>query len=322
MIKWGILGPGQIARVFANDFQYVEHAQLTGVASRGSDRAIRFSSDFNIPDIYASYEALAMSDNIDAVYIATPHHRHYQDARMCLEGGKSVLCEKPITANTQELRKLIAIAEKKGVYLMEAMWTYFLPAFNQALEWYRQGRIGRLRFIDSSFGFKAPYDATGRLYNPELAGGSLLDLGIYNLFTANHFVQEDPTSIKATAQMSDTGIDELLTVHLTFPGGAMAHLTSAFSCTLKNEAYISGSEGTIYIPRFWQAKKAILRTKNTEEIFEDQHPCNGYYYETQEFTDHLTARKPGVPYPMADSLRSMQQMDEIRRQIKLTYPFE
>ncbi|MCF8231420.1 MAG: Gfo/Idh/MocA family oxidoreductase [Bacteroidales bacterium] len=322
MIHWGILGTGKIASLFAKDFQYVSNGELVAVASRNPDKAHAFARKHNIRDVHISYEALAKWEDIDAVYIATPHNRHFDDARICLENGKSVLCEKPITVNTQQLKELQKLAEANDVYLMEAMWTWFLPAFNKAVEWYRQGRIGDVRMISSAFGFPAKYYPDGRLYNPELAGGTLLDLGIYNLFTVNRFMDREPESITATAHMADTGVDEHLAVTMTYPGDIMAQLASAFSCKLQSDAIISGTKGLIRLPRFWEAKKAILETSASYETFEDTHPCKGYYYETQRFNEWIQQKKTGVPYPMENSLRIMQQMDEIRRQIGLKYPFE
>ncbi len=322
MIQWGIIGTGKIASVYAKDFQYVSNGELVGVASRNPDKAHAFAEKHNIRDVHISYEALAKWEDIDAVYIATPHNRHYEDTKMCLENGKSVLCEKPITVNAAQLQELIKIAESNKVYLMEAMWTWFLPAFNKAVEWYRQGRIGDLRMISSAFGFPAKYDPKGRLYNPELAGGTLLDLGIYNLFTAHRFLDREPQSIAATAHMADTGVDEHLAVTMTYPGDVIAQWASAFSCKLQSDAIISGTKGLIRLPRFWEAKTAILESTDSTETFEDTHPCKGYYYETQAFNEWMLQKKSGVPYPMEMSLRIMGQMDEIRKQIGLKYPFE
>ncbi|MCF8309257.1 MAG: Gfo/Idh/MocA family oxidoreductase [Bacteroidales bacterium] len=322
MIQWGILGTGKIASLFAKDFQYITNGNLIAVASRVPNRAYEFSAAHGIRDVHVSYETLAKWEDIDAVYIATPHNRHFEDTKMCLENGKSVLCEKPITVNASQLQELINIAASNKVYLMEAMWTWFLPAFNKAVEWYRQGRIGDLKMISSAFGFPAKYDPEGRLYNPELAGGTLLDLGIYNLFTVNRFMDREPESIATTAHMADTGVDEHLAVTMTYPGDVMAQLASSFSCKLQSDAIISGTRGKIRLPRFWEAKKAILETSGSYETFEDTHPCKGYHYETQRFNEWIQQKKAGVPYPIEYSLRIMQQMDEIRRQIGLKYPFE
>jgi len=322
MIQWGILGTGKIASLFAKDFQYVTNGELIAVASRNPDKAHAFAEKHNIRDVPISYEALAKWENIDAVYISTPHNRHFGDAKLCLENGKSVLCEKPITVNSRQLKELQKIAETNNVYLMEALWTWFLPAFNKAVEWYEQGRIGDIKMISSAFGFPAKYDPEGRLYNPELAGGTLLDLGIYNLFTTNRFMNHEPETITAAASMADTGVDEHLAVTAIYPGDVIAQLSSAFSCKLQSDAVISGTKGLIRLPRFWEAKSAILETHGGRETFEDSHPCKGYTYETQAFNEWVLQGKSGVPYPMEMSLRIMGQMDEIRRQIGLKYPFE
>ena len=322
MIKWGILGTGKIASLFAKDFQYITNGELLAVASRTPERAGQFAFENHIRDVHDSYESLAQSRKIDAVYIATPHNRHFEDAKLCLENGKSVLCEKPIAVNSSQLEELTNIATDNNVYLMEALWTWFLPAIIKASEWLDNGRIGNIKMISSAFGFRATYDPGSRLYNPELAGGTLLDLGIYNLFLMNSFMSGEPLDIKASANMADTGVDEHLAITATYSNGVIAQLSSAFSCTLQSDAVISGTKGVIRLPRFWEAKTAFLETSTERETFEDTHPCKGYYYEIQELNDWMLEGKPGVPYPMEMSLRIMRQMDEVRRKIGLKYPFE
>ena len=181
MVKWGIIGAGNIAHSFAKDFKYVQEGQIRAVASRSIIKGQAFGIKHHIDKVYSDYTHLYHDPEVQVVYVATPHNFHLQNCKDALNAGKAVVCEKPICTNAEDLQILIDLAAEKGTYLMEALWTYFLPAINTSLDWINAGKIGRISTIKANFGFKAHYDPEHRLFNPELAGGALLDIGIYPL---------------------------------------------------------------------------------------------------------------------------------------------
>ena len=174
IIKWGIIGIGNIARTFAEDFQHVKGGTILGAASRSIKKAEEFCKEFDIPRPYGNYDDLINDKEVDAIYIATPHNLHYQNSLDCLKAGKAVLCEKPITVNSKELLSLIREHKLHQTYLMEAMWTYFLPPILKVKEWINNDEIGAIQYIRADFAFKASYDPNGRLFDPALAGGAYL----------------------------------------------------------------------------------------------------------------------------------------------------
>jgi len=189
--RWGIIGPGRIAHTFAKAAAVVDGAVLHAVASRDADRSRQFAGQYQIPRVYDSYEALAADPEVDAVYIATPHRYHREQALLCLEAGKAVLCEKPLTVNAAETRALIDLAHKKQVFLMEALWSRYLPIYSHVRDWLDSGLIGDVELIQSTLGFAMTRDPNDRLLKHELAGGALLDLGVYNI-AMSQWVQGDP----------------------------------------------------------------------------------------------------------------------------------
>lgn len=186
-LTWGIVGAGRIAKQFAQDIQYVSNAKLLAVAARDLKRAQEFADAHAIGTAYGSYAELFNDQTIDAIYIATPHSFHFEQAKAAMLAGKHVLCEKPICVSSDEFSELAAVAKAQGVLLMEAMWTYFLPALRQAKRWVDEGKIGQIKHIKADFGYLAPYEPNSREYDAALAGGSLLDVGIYPLALALFF---------------------------------------------------------------------------------------------------------------------------------------
>lgn len=323
MINWGIISTGKIANAFAHDFHYVPSGHLLAVASRSLDKAQAFAQTHQIPHAYGSYEALINDPNIQAIYIATPHHSHFELTLQCLNKGKAVLCEKPITVNSQQLQDLITTAKANDCFLMEAMWTYFLPPIVQVRKWIQEGRIGQVRAIKAEFGYKGKFDPKGRLFNPDLAGGALLDIGIYPISLATILFNQSVEHIYAVAQIGTTGVDEYNSILLTYPDGGIAELSSSLVNSFHCNAYIYGTEGHIHIPRFWQTKSAHLQNANERIHFEDQREAKGFCFETEAVNQLLLAgKKESDIASHARSLEVMQIMDEVRRQIGLRYPFE
>ncbi len=306
-IRWGIIGPGIIAHQFAHDFQYVSHGELVAVASRSKDRAKGFAEKYKIPTSYGSYEGLYKDPSIDVIYVATPHTFHLRNSIDAMSAGKAVLCEKPITISQGEFEDLIRAAENYGQYLMEGMWTYFLPAIRKAKEWVAEGKIGKIRHIKSDFGYPIPMDPTGRMYNPELAGGALLDMGIYNVAMAWLFCQKDPDQITSISHFAETGVNDDVTTLFEYDE-AVAHLTTSFRCKLNNWAYVIGESGYIAIPNFWRARECSLyRNEECIDHFKDNRNGYGFNFEIDEVSgDLLTNKMQSGTMPLSTS-RKLQE---------------
>ena len=279
--RWGILGPGSIAHEFAAGLRAIPDGELVAIGSRDQQRADAFAEQYGAPNRYGSYAALAQDPDIDAVYVATPHPFHKDDTILCLEAGKAVLCEKPLTINAAEA--VVAVARARNTFLMEAMWTRYLPIIVQVRRWLAAGAIGAPRLVSADFGFRAGIDPEGRLFNLGLGGGALLDVGIYVVSFAAMVFGAQPAHIAAAAHIGETGVDEQTGVRLRYEGGALASLSCAVRTTTPHEARIVGTEGTIAIdPSWWKGESATLKTTDREERVELPLAGNGYNYEAQE----------------------------------------
>jgi predicted dehydrogenase len=256
-IRWGILGPGRIAHTFCKDSKFSQSAELAAVASRNHDSAQSFANLYHIPQAYGSYEQLYRDPTIDAIYIATPHNFHFEQAKAALLAGKHVLVEKPITVNAEQCAELIALAQKQNRFLMEAMWTYFLPAIVQAKRWVTEGRIGKIVHVKADFGYPTPYIPGDRMYEPELAGGCLHDLGIYTLALAQYFMEQQPLSAEYHQQRHHLGVEDDLVIEAKY-ADASATLACSFREKLPNAAFIMGERGCVVIPEFWRAEECFL----------------------------------------------------------------
>ncbi|GAO44500.1 Gfo/Idh/MocA family protein [Flavihumibacter petaseus] len=322
-LRWGILGAGYIAGEFAKDFRFMQHAELVAVAASDIGRAKQFAAQYDIPHAY-DYAQLYASPEVDAVYIATTHNFHAEQAAACLRSGKAVLCEKPITINLQEFQLLRNIARENNVFLMEAMWTWFLPALRQAKTWLQEGRIGKLKMIQADFSFAVEYKPQGRLFNRNLAGGSLLDIGIYPIAMATFLTDRYPSAIQSSASFTDTGVDERVGMLLEY-GQCLGILSASIGTRMTNHLRIFGETGAIEIPEFWKARTATLFDKEYRqvEVFQDDRPSRGFIFEMQEANDRiLSGHKESAVVPLERSLWLQQIMQEVRRQIGLRYPSE
>lgn len=323
IIRWGILGAGNIAHSFVKDFSLMKNAKLAAIAASDIERARNFAASYTIP-LALNYEQLYHSNEIDAVYISTTHNFHFEQALKCLENGKAVLCEKPITVNDREFKKLMAASKANNVFLMEAMWTYFLPALQQAKQWVDDGRIGKLKVIQADFAFPAEKIFEGRLYNPMLAGGALLDIGIYPIALAYYFTNQNPGKISASANMTLTGVDEQVGMLFQY-GDTSAVLFCSIATRMSNAARIFGELGHIELPVFWEANTARLydNENNLVEEFNDDRTSFGFIYEMQHANDMIlqgNMESPVMPHSRSNAIQ--ETMMEVRRQIGLRYPFE
>lgn len=287
-INWGILGPGVIAHQFAKDARHVESAFVSAVASRSIERARAFASEYKIPKVHNTYKELFEDPDIDAIYVATPHNFHLEQSAEALKNGKAVLCEKPLTESLGTSKELIKIAQEEKVYLMEGMWTYFLPAIRKAKQWVQSGRIGDILHLRSSFGYPIPYNAESRQYNPELAGGCLLDMGVYNVAMAELFICEMPRKASSRVHRATNGVEDDILSHVEYEH-ISAVLHSAFRCKLHNHLYIIGETGYIELNDFWRAKECKLFVGDElVDSFNDQRKGGGFEFQIASANEDIS----------------------------------
>lgn len=319
--NWGIIGLGKIAHKFAEDLLLVEEANLFGVASRNSEKAKSFSEKFRADKYYGTYQELADDPQIDVVYIATPHPFHFENTMMCLEAGKAVLCEKAFGMNSSEVEQMIAKAKEKNLFLMEALWTRFIPATEEMIALLNKGLIGDLKTVRADFGFKAEFDADKRLYNKKLGGGALLDIGIYPVFLSLLTLGK-PKEIKALAQMSSTGIDENIMMLFNYPNKKSAILDASLVATTPVEAWLHGDKGSLKMHRNFHHTEEISYYKGSDlvENYQFKYIGNGYYHEIEEVIKCLkTGKIESEKIPHSFSLDLIKTLDRIREIIGLRY---
>jgi predicted dehydrogenase len=324
-IRWGILGAGHIARKFASDLRLVEGAELIAIGSRTQQSADEFRKDFPVKYAHDSYESLAQNPEVDVIYIATPHVLHYENTLLCLQHSKAVLCEKPFAMNARQAAAMINLAKEKKVFLMEALWTKFQPHFIKLQEMMGQKVLGEIRAVLVNFGFKPLPNAPARLFDPALGGGTVMDIGIYNVFIAMSILGK-PDHIDAVMTPAATGVDEQCAILFRYKNGAMAQLFSTFSSNLATEADICGTEGRIRLTTRFYEPSAIFefyngRVDSKEIIPVEKQPGFGYQYEARHVNDCL--RKGLTESPVltfADTLLLMETLDEIRKIAGIRYP--
>ena len=319
-IKWGILGLGNIAHLFAEDLRLSERAVLQSVASRDSDRARDFASRFNSRKYYGSYEELADDPDIDVIYVATPHTFHHEQTMMCLSKGKAVLCEKPMGIRSDEVKSMVAEARHRKLFLMEGMWTRFIPATEKVLELIQKDAIGELLFIRADFGFRTDAGPESRLYNKALGGGALLDIGIYPVYLSL-LTMGLPAEIKAMARMTETGVDSYCSMLFGYKNGAKAVLESTFEAETPIEAVLYGTQGSLKLhSRFHHTEKITLTRGGEIESFDIAYKGNGYFHEIEEVNKCLLQNRLESPgYPLQASLNLMAVLDRVKKEISLTY---
>ncbi|MFD6098124.1 Gfo/Idh/MocA family protein [Nocardiopsis flavescens] len=321
VLRWGVLGTGGIAHSFMEGLRATPTARVTAVGSRTPERSREFASTWGIPRAHGSYEDLAADPDVDAVYVATPHPWHHPHTLLCLNAGKHVLVEKPMAMNALQAAEMTAAAGANGVFLMEAMWTRFLPVHRLVRELVADGAIGELRQISAEFGVSAPYDPDHRLFNADLGGGALLDLGVYPLMLASWYLGE-LTVVGATRRLSpDHMVDTHTTVLVRGEHGATATLSCASLTALPNRAVLAGTRGRVELPLFWAATEAVLYREGAEpEVLERPFRANGYEYEAEEVARCVAAGLSQSPDMTWDeSLRLAALTDRVRDMGGLVY---
>ncbi|MGB1251097.1 MAG: Gfo/Idh/MocA family protein [Candidatus Promineifilaceae bacterium] len=322
-IKWGILGPGSIAHKFAIGLQLVPNAELVAVGSRSLERAQAFAAKFDALSAYGSYADLIADPDVDAIYVGTPHSFHKTHSILCMDAGKHVLCEKPFAINANEARAMAAAAQRNGVVLMEAMWSRFLPTLVKVRELLAAGVIGEVRMISADFGFRTRVNPEGRLFDPSLGGGALLDVGIYPLSLA-YMIFGKPTRIASMADIGSTGIDEQSAFILGYEGGQMAICSTAVRTNTPHEATIMGSEGMIKLHAPWWVSATLsVNRGGDEEIHTLPFLGNGYTHEAIEVGNLIRSGKlESDVIPLAESIQIMETMDALRAEWGIKYPME
>jgi predicted dehydrogenase len=322
--RWGILGTGGIAAAFADGLRALDDAALVAVGSRSAAAADAFGERFGVPRRHASYAELASDPEVDAIYVATPHTFHKQNTLLCLEAGKPVLCEKPFAINAAEAAEMIAAARSRGLFLMEAMWTRFLPHIAALRELLAAGAIGEVRQLRADFSFRAEFDPRGRLFDPALGGGGLLDVGIYPISLA-WMVLGAPSRIVSMAELGATGVDEQAAMIFGYPGGQLAVLTCGTRTSSPHEGLILGSEGMIRLHEgWWHASSLTLsRSGRPDELIEPPAVGNGYNNEAAEVMRCVReGRLESDVMPLDETLAIIRSLDEVRAQWGLRYPSE
>lgn len=316
-IRWAILGCGKIAKKFASDLRLVADCELLAVASRDKLNAGQFGAEYGARMVYDQYEAMLNNPDIDVVYVATPHGLHADHVQLCLNHGKAVLCEKAFALNLQQTKAMIDLAREKNIFLMEALWSKFIPSYSIMKTMVAEGKLGDIQSVLINFGFIPQQPVAQRLFDPALGGGTLLDIGIYNVFYTLSVLGK-PDHIDAHITPATTGVDEQCAILFRYNNGAMAQLFSSYTSHLPTEANISGNKGRLRLTHRFYTPEAQLEfypermdSKQLIEIPPTQ--GFGYHYEANHVNDCL--RKGLTESPVmthGDTLMLMEVLDEIR----------
>jgi len=334
-LRWGILGAGAIAKRFCSDVKPVGDHQIAAVGSRDIEKANGFAEQFDIPRRHGSYEDLVNDPDVDVIYVATPHNFHKEHSLLALGAGKAVLCEKPFTINLAEAKVVIDEAKKRNLFLMEGMWSRCFPVMAKAREFAKSGAIGTPRLLEADFGFRGGklnvekgqlegINPQGRLFDPNLGGGALMDVGVYPVSLAEMFFGK-PDKTAALAKLGGTGVDENTGILLSFPGGEVASLHTSLQVNTPQKATLLGTDGRVEIHSPWwkPTKVTCYRNGQDPEVFEQTFEGGGFQFEAMHVAECLRAGKTESDViPHSDTLAVMEALDAIRAQIGIKYPME
>jgi predicted dehydrogenase len=318
-----VIGPGAIAVGFADAMQMVDGGEIVAVASRAMERAESYADRYGIAMRYDDYAALARDPDVDVVYVATPQSRHVDDTLLALGAGKHVLCEKPFALNERQARTMIDEARRQGVFLMEAIWSRFLPSYRALVDIVGSGRIGEPMLVEADFGFRRPMEPDNRLFRADLGGGGLLDLGIYPLQLCT-LLLGPVEHVAAEGVIGETGVDEQVAAVLRHGGGRLGVIKAALRVNMTCSARVSGTEGVIEIPALMHCPNALrlLSPAGMEEV-DASYEGNGLRFEIDEVNRCLAeGRTESDVMPLDETLALARTLDNIRRQIGLVFPGE
>ncbi|MBE7092969.1 MAG: Gfo/Idh/MocA family oxidoreductase [Clostridiales bacterium] len=322
MVTWGIVGPGKIANKFAKCIKNVEGACLLGVASRNKEKGEEFANKYGVQRVFGSYEEMAKDNDIQAVYIATPHPFHLSCTQLFLKNKKHVLCEKPLCVNEKQAEKIKECAKENNVFLMEAMWTRFLPAIKEAVKMVKDGVIGDVLSLEADFCYRSQNPELSKVYKNEMAGGGLLDVGVYGLHFASLFLVDKVKSIEPCANV-ENGVDLHTVVNIKYENGAIATISSAININKPASAYIYGTKGYIYFPCFFGAQDFYVDINGQREHIVKNSLGEGF---EEEIIEACTCIENGKTesdiLPVDETITILTQMDTIREIIGVKYPFD
>ena len=318
--NWAILGCGNIAKKFALELSELPNTNLYAAASRSIENAQNFANEFGFEKAYGSYQEMINDNNVDIVYVATPHNFHKEHSILCLKHKKAVLCEKPFAINTKEVKQMIASSKENNTFLMEAFWVIFRPKYLKVKEIIASENLGKLKFVKSDFMFNGEYNPKNRLYNVDLGGGSLLDIGIYSIFTALMFLGS-PNEIKTIPHFSPTGSEESISMLFGYKNGSTAVLTSSFDAEYKNESELCFEHGIIKYDRFSKNPILLIKDGKTKEIHFENGTHLGYKFEAihvMECLDKNLIESPVLTNEV--SLKLISILDNIRKDAGIVFP--
>ncbi|MEU3749987.1 MULTISPECIES: Gfo/Idh/MocA family protein [Streptomyces] len=323
-VRWGILATGGIAERFTTDLLTLDGAEVVAVASRTEASAKAFADRFGIPRAYGEWAGLFADEDVDVVYVATPHHAHREAAGLALEAGKAVLCEKALTLNAREAEELVTLSRDRGLFLMEAMWMYCNPLVLRLAELVRDGAVGEVRTVQADFGLAGPFAADHRLRDPAVGGGALLDLGVYPVSFAQLLLGE-PDSVQAHALISPEGVDLNTGMLLGWDSGASALLSCSLVADTPLTAAVTGTLGRIEVPRgfFFPERFTLHRDGREPEEFVAGDDPHSFRHEAAEVMRCLRAGATESPLvPLEGSLAVMRTLDAVRERVGVRYPSE
>lgn len=318
--NWAILGCGNIAKKFTLELKELPNANLYATASRSLLNAQNFANEFSFDKAYGSYQEMVEDPKVDIVYVATPHNFHLKHALLCLTHKKAVLCEKAFAINTKEVEQMVAASKENNTFLMEALWVVFRPKYLKVKEIIASENLGKLKFVKSDFMFNGEFNPQNRLYNVDLGGGSLLDIGIYSIFTALMFLGV-PDEIKTIPHFSSTGSEESISMLFGYKNGATAVLTSSFDSAYKNESELCFEHGIIKYERFSKDPILLIKDNKTIEIPFENGPNMGYQFEAihvMECLENNLKESPVLTHSLSVAL--MNILDEVRKDASIVFP--
>lgn len=324
-IRWGLIGLGSISRKFATGLSYLNDAEVYAVASRSQEKADAFGAEFAASKCYGSYEALANDPAVDVVYIGTPHTYHLPHTLLCLNAGKHVLCEKPFAVNRAQAQTMVDCARANKRFLMDAFWTRFFPGMIKLRQLIADKVIGDVMLLQADFGFRmSQIMPEHRLFNPELAGGALLDVGVYCLQLASMVYGKQPSEILSLGTLGATGVDELSATIFKYSDYELATIVTAIRLSTPQEVRVMGSKGYISLPNWWQpSEMTVAVAGQAPETLTFENEGNGFNYEAAAVGNCIRAGFIECDVmPLDETLAIMETMDRIREIWALRYPVE
>jgi predicted dehydrogenase len=319
----GIMGTGKIAHVMAGTVRKMKNVKCYGVASRDENRAQEFAREYGIKVVYTSYEEMVLDSKIDLIYIATPHSEHYANMKLCIENGKNVLCEKAFTANAAQAEEIFELAKEKGVFVSEAMWTRYMPMLTTIKGVLNSGIIGEPTMLTANLGYNI--SDKQRITDPSLAGGALLDIGVYTLNFAAMMFGKDIEKTESSCVLTDTGVDASDSITLTYNDGRMAVLNSTVNGISDRRGVIYGSKGYMVVENInnFESVTVYDASYKAGKITKAPKQITGYEYEVYSCLEAIEKGELECwEMPHDETLRIMRQMDELRAEWGVVYPFE